>query len=359
MAVAIHFNRQSAAQTHRGRNRREGTRAVRFWNRVCCFVVVVAGIVIATLHSLSGATLQAYPLRPITIVVPFPPGGSPDIVARVLAEDMQTSLGQPVIIQNIPGANGSLGVGRVARAAADGYTLVMGAWNTHVANGATYVLQYDVANDFTPILLAATFKNLIVVRKSLPADDLQGLLAWLRANPDKASQGSAGMGSAGHIAGLLFQKLAGTHFQHVPYRGGAPAVQDLVAGRIDLMIEQTLTVLPQVRAGTIKAFAVTGNSRLAVAPEIPTVDEAGLKGFYVSNWSALFAPKGTPKDIIDRLNAAGGHALAVPSVRSRLADLGLDIPSANEQMPEALGALQKGEIEKWWPIIRAAGVMAE
>jgi tripartite-type tricarboxylate transporter receptor subunit TctC len=332
---------------------------MRSWNDLWRVAIVVAGIVMATVHGLNGKTLESYPSRPITIVVPFPPGGSPDIDARMLAENMRTSLGQPVIIENIPGANGSLGAGRVARAAPDGYTLVMGAWNTHVANGATYVLQYDVSNDFEPILLAATFKNLIVARKSLPADDLQGLVAWLKANPDKASQGSAGVGSVGHIAGVFFQELTGTHFQHVPYRGGAPAVQDLVAGRIDLMIEQTLTVLPQVRAGTIKAFAVTGNSRLSVAPEIPTVDEAGLKGFYVSNWNALFAPKGTPKDIIDRLNAAGRHALAIPFVQSRLADLGLEIPSADEQAPEALAALQKGEIEKWWPIIRAAGIKAE
>jgi tripartite-type tricarboxylate transporter receptor subunit TctC len=332
---------------------------MRFWNRLWGVAVIVAGIVMATLHGLSGATLQTYPSRPITIVVPFPPGGSPDMVARLLAENLWTSLGQPVIIENISGANGSLGAGRVARAVPDGYTFVMGAWNTHVANGATYALHYDVANDFEPILLAATFKNLIVARKSLPADDLQGLIAWLKANPDKASQGSAGVGSAGHIAGVFFQKLTGTHFQHVPYRGGVPAVQDLVAGRIDLMIEQTLTVLPQVRAGTIKAFAVTGSSRLAIAPEIPTVDEAGLKGFYVSNWNALFAPKGTPKDIIDKLNAAGRHALAISSVQSRLADLGLEIPAADEQTAGALAALQKGEIEKWWPIIRAAGIKTE
>jgi tripartite-type tricarboxylate transporter receptor subunit TctC len=332
---------------------------MKFANSLRKLAVIAAGIVLATVHSLDGATLDAYPSRPITLVVPFSPGGTPDVVARTMAEQMRTSLGQPVIIENIPGANGSLGVGRVARAAPDGYTLVMGAWNTHVANGATYALPYDVVSDFEPILLAATFKNLIVARKSLPADDLRGLVAWLKGNSDKASQGSAGVGSAGHIAGLLFQKLTGTQFQHVPYRGGAPAVQDLVAGRLDLMIEQTLTVLPQVRAGTIKVFAVTGNSRLAVAPEIPTVDEAGLPGFYVSNWSALFAPRSTPKDIIDRLNAAGRHALTIPSVQSQLAELGLEIAPSDEQTPEALAALQKDEIEKWWPIIRAAGLKAE
>jgi tripartite-type tricarboxylate transporter receptor subunit TctC len=258
------------------------------------------------LHLAAGATAlpavariawaQAYPSRPIIMIVPFPPGGGADGIARIVAERMRVALGQPVIIENVGGANGSIGVGRAARSAGDGYTLVIGLWNTHVANGALYTLSYDVMKDFEPISLFASNPHLIVAKKTMPADDLKGLIAWLKANPEKASQGHPGVGSPGHVSGVLFQNISGTRFQFVPYRGGGPAMQDLVAGQIDMMIEPPTASLPQVRAGTIKAYAVTANSRMAAAPDIPTVDEAGLPGLYLSNWYALFAPKGTPKN---------------------------------------------------------------
>jgi tripartite-type tricarboxylate transporter receptor subunit TctC len=305
------------------------------------------------------AWAQAYPSRPIMMIVPFPPGGGADGIARIVAERMRVALGQPVIIENVGGANGSIGVGRAARSAGDGYTLVIGLWNTHVANGALYTLSYDVMKDFEPISLFASNPHLIVAKKTMPADDLKGLIAWLKANPEKASQGHPGVGSPGHVSGVLFQNISGTRFQFVPYRGGGPAMQDLVAGQIDMMIEPPTASLPQVRAGTIKAYAVTANSRMAAAPDIPTVDEAGLPGLYLSNWYALFAPKGTPKNVIDRLNAAVGDALADPAVRSRLAEQGQELPTREQQTPAALVALQKTEIEKWWPIIKAANIKGE
>ena len=302
---------------------------------------------------------QTYPSRPITMIVPFPAGGPTDVIGRLVAERMRQSLGQPVIIENVAGANGSVGVGRAARAAPDGYTLSIGQVGTHVFNGAIYTLQYDLLNDLEPISLVATSRSVIVAKKAMPADDLKGLIAWLKANPDKASAATAGAGSMAHVSGVLFQSMTGTRFQFVPYRGGAPAVQGLVAGETDMMIGDLITNLPQVRAGTIKSYAVTAKTRLAVAPEIPTVDEAGLPGLYVSFWHGLWAPKGTPKDIIGKLNAAVVSALADPTVRQRLVDLGQEIYPHEQQTPEALGAFQKAEIEKWWPIIKAAGIKPE
>ena len=305
------------------------------------------------------ATAQTYPTRPITMIVPFPPGGVTDPVGRILAERMQVSLAQPVVIENVAGANGSIGTGRVARAAPNGYTLSFGGWNTHVANGAVYTLPYDVLNDFEPVSLFASYALVIVAKKKMPANDLNELIAWLKANPGNASQGSAGIGSMGHCTGVFFQNITGTRFQHVPYRGSAPAMQDLVAGQIDMMIDAPVTTLPQVRAEAIKAYAVLAKSRLAAAPNIPTVDEAGLPGLYALNWFAFWAPKGTPKDVIGKLNDAVVGALADPSVRQRLTDIGFEIPTREQQTPEALAAFQKAEIEKWWPIIKAAGIKAE
>ena len=302
---------------------------------------------------------QTYPSRPVTIVVPFPAGGPGTTIARILSDHMRASLGQPIVIENSPGAAGSIGAGRVARAAPDGYTLILGFWGTHVANGAIYALPYDMLTDFEPIALLAREPLLIAAKKDMPANDLKGLVAWLKANPDKASQGTPGVGSAGHLVGLLFQKETGTRYQFVPYRGAAPAMQDLVAGQIDINFPVPTTSVPQVRAGTIKAYAVMTPSRLAIAPEIPTVDEAGLPGLYFSLWHGLWAPRGTPRDVITRINNAVTMALADPAISQKLADQGMSIPRREEQTPEALAAYQKAEIEKWWPIIKAANIKGE
>jgi tripartite-type tricarboxylate transporter receptor subunit TctC len=323
---------------------------------------LIIDAVLAAMLAIVGSnpgTAQRFPSRPITIVVPFAAGGPIDTLARVMAERMRAPLGQPVVIENVTGAAGSIGVGRVARASPDGYTLVAGFWGTHVVNGATQALGYDVLNDFEPILLTSNNVQIIVGRRTLPANDLNGLVGWLKANPDMAAAGTAGGGSPQHVDGAFFQNATGTRFRFVPYRGGAPAMQDLVAGQIDLIFADQTTSLPQVRSGNIKAFAVTGKSRLAAAPDIPTVDEAGLPGFYCSVWNALFAPKGTPRDIVAKLNVAAVDALAEPAVRQRLADLGQQIVPRDEQTPEALAAFHKAEIEKWWPIIKAAGIRAE
>jgi tripartite-type tricarboxylate transporter receptor subunit TctC len=273
-------------------------------------------------------------------------------VGRILAERMGTSLGKPLIIENAPGADGTIGVGRVARALPDGYTIALGIWSTHVVNGAIYKLQYDVVKDFEPIALLANAPLLIIAKTAMPANDLAGLIAWLKASPDKASLGTGGVGSPQHIAGVLFQQLTDTRFQFVHYRGAAPLIQDLVAGHIDISIDAPTISLPQVRTGSVKAYAVTARDRLPSAPDIPTVDQAGLPGFYLSAWFAFFAPKGTPKPIIDKLNAGTVDTLAAPEVRTRFADLGLEFFPREELTPEALAAVQKADIEKWWPIIK-------
>jgi len=323
--------------------------------------VLVAVALLVTVARIENSMAQTYPSRPITLVVPFSAGaGSVDTVGRIVAERMRTSLGQPVIVENVGGANGTIGVGRVARAAPDGYTLVIGIRDTHVFNAAIYALSYDVVTDFEPVALVASGRGgLFVAKKSMPANDLNSFIAWLHANPDKASQGHPGVGSTPHLNGLYFQNITGTHFQFLPYRGSGPAMQDLLAGQIDMMFVGADSALPQVRAGTIKAYAVMGKSRLAAARDIPTVDEAGLPGFYQSVWYGLFAPKSTPKDVIRRLNAAVADALADPTVRRRFDNIEQEIPSRDQQTPEALGALQKADIEKWWPIIKAAGIKAE
>jgi tripartite-type tricarboxylate transporter receptor subunit TctC len=302
------------------------------------------------------ATAQTYPSRPITMIVPFPAGAGYDTIGRIIAERMRASLGQPIIIENVGGADGSIGVGRAARATPDGYTIVVGGQSVHVLNGALYSLPYDVVNDFTPISPLAGTSLVLFSRKGLPANDLPELIDWLKAHPEKASA-AIGIASV-HLVTASFQKQTGTHFAFVPYRGTAPAMQDLVAGHIDLLFDTPLQI-PLVRAGSIKAFAVTNDVRLAVAPGIPTFAEIGLPGVSYTGWYGLFAPRGTPKDIIAKLNAAAVGALADPAVRSRIADLGYDIVPNKRQTPEALGALQKADAEKWWPIIKELGIKAE
>jgi tripartite-type tricarboxylate transporter receptor subunit TctC len=302
------------------------------------------------------AAAQAYPSRPITMIVPYAAGGPTDTVGRTVAERMHVELGQPVVLENVTGAAGSIGLGRVARAAPDGYTIEAGNWSAHVVNGAIYDLNYDLKTDFAPILLCARSPEVVVARKSMPADDLKGLVAWAKENTGKFTIGTAGVGSPPHIAALLFLKLTDTKAQLVSYRGAAPAIQDLVAGQIDIVITDPTTSVPQVHAGTLKGYAITAARRIASAPELPGCDEAGLPGLYVSTWNALFAPKGTPDTIIARLNAAGVAALADPAVKKLLGELGQEIPPREEQTPEALGAVLKADIEKWWPLIKAANI---
>jgi tripartite-type tricarboxylate transporter receptor subunit TctC len=318
-------------------------------------VLAIAGL-FATSGSVAG---QAYPSRPITIIVPFAAGGPTDTLARIIAERMKLVLGQPVIIENVSGAGGSIGVGRAARAAPDGYSVGIGAWNTHVVNGAIYTLPYHVLNDFEPVALLANNHSVIVSKTAVPSKDLKELIGWIKANQDKVSAGTGGAGTSLHVAGLLFQKLTGTRFQFVPYRGAAPAAQDLIAGQIDLMFDQASSSLQHIRSGKTKAYAIASETRLAVAPDIPTAAEAGLPGFHISVWHALWAPKGTPKDIIARLNGAAMETLADSAVRTRLIEMGQEIPARDRQTAEALGAFHKAEIEKWWPILRAANIKVE
>jgi tripartite-type tricarboxylate transporter receptor subunit TctC len=302
---------------------------------------------------------QTYPSRPITIIVPFAAGGPTDTITRIIAEGMRPSLGQTIIIENQTGAAGSIGVGRAARAPADGYTISSGNFSSHVLNGATYALQYDLLNDLAPVAQVATNPQFIITNNGVPAKNLKDLIAWLKANPNRATAGTAGAGAVSHVAGIFFQKETGTSFQFVPYRGTAPALSDLIAGHIDLMFDQVVESLPQVRAGQIRAYAVTAKTRLESAPDIPTVDEAGVPGLYMSVWTALWVPKGTPKDVIAKLNAAVVKGLADPAVRRRLAELGQDIPPRDQQTPEALDKLQRADADKWWPIIKAAGITGE
>jgi tripartite-type tricarboxylate transporter receptor subunit TctC len=315
------------------------------------FAVILGGVC-------AGAA-QTYPSRPIMMIVPLATGGSTDTIARIMAEGMRASLGQPVIVENVTGAGGSIGVGRLARSTPDGYTIGIGQWGTNMANGAIYPLQYDLVQDFEPVALIASQPFLVVARKTMPANNLTDLIAWLKANADKASQGNSGVGTPSHVAGILFQNLIGARFQMVPYRSAGLSMQDLVAGQIDVLLDTPATSMSQVSAGTLKAYAVTANSRLAIAPDIPTVDEAGLPGFYFSFWHAFWAPKGTPQAIVAKLNEAVVSALSDAAVRKRLTDIAQDIFPRDQLTPEALLAYHKAEIGKWWPIIKAANIKAE
>jgi tripartite-type tricarboxylate transporter receptor subunit TctC len=314
---------------------------------------------LVTALGIASAGAQTYPSRPITLLVPFAAGGPADALARALGERMRASLGQTVIIENATGASGPIGVGRVVRAPPDGYTLGIGHVGTHVVNGAIFALPFDLLKDLEPVALLPSNSLLIITKKTFPANDLKELIAWLKANPGKASAGTSGAGGGSHVNGVYFQNLTDTRFQFVPYRGTGPALTDLIAGQIDLMFDQASNSLGQVRAGTIKAYAVTAKARLPSAPDIPTVDEAGLPGFYTSTWYGMWAPKGTPKPVIAKLSAAVMEALADPVVQKRLGDQGLEFPLPAEQTPEALAAHHKAEIEKWWPIVKAANIKPE
>jgi tripartite-type tricarboxylate transporter receptor subunit TctC len=309
------------------------------------------------LISFGGSALaDNFPSHPITIVVPFSAGGPSDAMARILAERMKTTLGEVLLIENVTGAGGSIGVGRAVRSPPDGYTISFGHLGTHVANGAIYKLGYDLVADLEPVVLLPSNPMLIVSKNAVPAKSLQELLAWLKARPTPATAGTAGAGSGSHIAGLYFENVSGVKLQYVPYRGTAPAMNDLVAGQIDLIVDQTSNSIGQVRAGNIRAYAVTSDKRLESAPDVPTTDEAGLPGFHMTLWSGLWVPKGTPKEIVTKLNAAAVDALTDPAVRKQLENLGLQMPPKDQLTPEALGAWQKAEIQKWWPMLKAANV---
>jgi tripartite-type tricarboxylate transporter receptor subunit TctC len=310
-----------------------------------------------TLLTFGGEALaQSFPSRPITIIVPFAAGGPSDAMARILAERMKATLGEVVLIENVTGAGGSIGVGRAVHSPPDGYTISFGHLGTHVANGSIYKLGYDLTADFDPVVLLPSNPMVIVSKNAVPARSLRELLEWLKARPVPPSAGTAGAGSGSHLAGLYFESVSGIKLQYVPYRGTGPALNDLVAGQIDIICDQLSNSIAQVRAGTIRAYAVTDNKRVETAPDIPTTDEAGLSGFHMTLWSGLWVPKGTPKDVVAKLNAAVVDALNDPVVRKQFENLGLEMPAKDKLAPEALGALQRAESAKWAPMIKAANV---
>ncbi len=319
----------------------------------------IVALGLALLAGFAGAQAQTYPSKPITIVVPFPAGGSTGAMARILLEPLQAALGQTIIIENIGGAGGSIGVGRVARAAPDGYTVSFSHMQTHVLNGAVLNLPYDVVTDFEPVALIADTPQLIVTRSTFPANDLKEMIAWLKANPDKGTQGAVGIGGPSDISAFQFRRQTGTSFQSVPYRGGGPLLADLVGGQIDFNFGQASTYIGAVRNGQLKALATQAKERWWGAPEVPTVDEAGVPGLYGSYWHGMWLPKGTPKDVVAKLNAAVVAALADPAVQQRFRDTGQSTWPRAQQTPEALAAHQKAEIERWWPIIKDANIKVQ
>jgi tripartite-type tricarboxylate transporter receptor subunit TctC len=321
---------------------------------------LVAIIALALSLAVAGsAGAQTYPTHPITIVVPFPAGGPTDVLVRILSERMRVSLGQPLVVEYVSGAAGTLGLGRVARAAADGYTVLIGHLGSNAVVPGLYSLPFDVLKDFAPVAQLPNNPFLLVGRTTIPASDLKGLIAWIKANQDKVSLGTPGANSLPHVAGIQFQNLTGTRFPFVPYRGAGPAMLDVIAGQIDLVFDQVQSSLSYIRAGRIKAFAVTAPDRVPALPEVPTVDEAGLPGLHISLWYGLWVPAGTPPEIVAKLNAAVMDAQADPATRQRLAELELQIPPPDQQTPRALHALQEAEIRKWWPIVQAAGLKPE
>jgi tripartite-type tricarboxylate transporter receptor subunit TctC len=315
--------------------------------------------VLASLLTFIGTAAAEYPERSITIIVPFAAGGPSDVMARILADRMRTTLGQFVVVENVTGAGGSIGVTRAAHSPPDGYTISFGHLGTHVFNGAIYPLTFDLLTDLEPVAMLPSNPMVIVSKNDVPAKTLKEFIAWVKHNSGKISAGTAGAGSGSHIAEAYFENITGTKLQFVPYRGTGPALNDLIAGQIDMMIDQTSNSINQIRAGKIRAYAVTDQKRVATASDIPTVDEVGLPGFYMTLWSALWVPKSTPKAAIAKLNAAVVEALADPAVRERFAQLGLEVPPRALQTPEALAVHHKAEIAKWWPIIKAGNIRAD
>ena len=317
---------------------------------------LAVAVALGLLAGIVGALADTFPSRPITLVVPFPPGGSTDIAARIMAERMRGPLGQSVIVENVGGAGGSIGVRRVARGTPDGYTIDIGQWDTHVGS-IIYKLEYDLQKDFAPIGLISTNPQLMIATKGLPADNLKDLVAWMKANPGKIN--FVNQNAAANVSGVLFENLTGQKVQFIPYRGAGPAMTDLVSGQVDLLVVQGAVALPQIRGGKVKALANLSPQRSASMPDIPTADETGVPGLYMSGWFGFYAPRSTPKPVIDKLNAAMVEALADPNVKARFAELGLDVASREQQTPEGLAKLQQAEIDKWWPIIKAAGIGAQ
>jgi len=316
---------------------------------------LIAAVALA-LSAVTAGAQTTFPTRPITLLVPFPPGGSTDTAARIIAERMRGPLGQTVIVENAGGAGGSIAVGRLARAAPDGYTIDIGQWDTHVGS-IIYQIGFDLQKDFEPIGMLSNNPQLMIARKGFPADDLKGLVAYMKANPGKAT--FVNQNASANVTGVLMQQMTGTQVLLVPYRGAGPAMQDMLAGQVDLMVVQAAVTLPQARAGKVKILANLSPERSPVVPGVPTCAESGIPGLYASGWFGLFAPRGTPKEVIAKLNAAMVQALADPAVKARFSDLGLDIASREQQTPEGLAAFNKAEIDKWWPVIKAAGIKAE
>jgi tripartite-type tricarboxylate transporter receptor subunit TctC len=322
-------------------------------------LAALAAVLIEAIAAAPTAYADDYPSHPIIMVVPLAPGGSTDVLARITAQGMSKQLGQPVVVENTSGAGGTIGVTKAERSAPDGYTILFGQWGTNMANGAIYSLDFDLVKDFEPIALVATQPFMIDARKGVPANNLKELIAWLKENGDKTTEGNSGVGSPSHIAGILLQQTLGLRWQMVPYRSAGLSMQDLVAGNVDIALDAPAVVLPQFQAGTVRTFAVAAPKRVGVMHDIPTTDEAGLPGFYFSFWHAMWAPKGTPKEIVAKLNKAAIAGLADPEIRQRMIDLAQDIYPPEQQTPEALLAFHQSEIAKWWPIIEAAGVKAE
>src|SRR5438270_12792790 len=319
---------------------------------------LILGVALAVLTG-TAAHAQSYPTRPITVTVPASAGGPTDTIARIVTARMQQTLGQSIIIENVGGASGTIATGKIMRADPDGYALIIGGVNHFVVNGAVYPLNYNLVNDFEPISMLSTGPMLIMSRNSLPAKNLAELIAWLKANPENVTFGTGGLASPPHVAGLSLQTVTGNKFQFIPFRGSAPALQQVIGGQLDIIIDQASSALSIVKGGNVRAYAVTAPQRLASAPDVPTVDEVGLRGFYVSIWQGVWAPKGTPKDVIAKLNAAIGGALADPAVQKRLAEVGQELPASQQMTPDGFGAFHKAEMDKWTPIIKAANIKPE